>query len=202
MSCPPPLRQLIRGTAPERLHARRYWLEDPVVAAVQYLLMHLFRWLPIDWASDFGAWGSRLSPRRYPASDARARRAWARLRPEADPPSTDDAIRRIWRSTGFRRRRTSNQHGKRFARSARTILLPGDFTAKSSGRPFAFRAATSTDYRPQASASGETCAASASSPRRVSGCSGASGWRTASERMTPPSFMTAFVARNPHCRFS
>ena len=100
MSCPPPLRQLIRGTAPERLHARRYWLEDPLVAAVQYLLMHLFRWLPIDWASDFGAWGSRLSPRRYPASDARARRAWARLRPEADPTSTDDAMRRIWRSTG------------------------------------------------------------------------------------------------------
>jgi len=59
-----------------------------------------------------------------------------------------------------------------------------------------------TDQRPQRSASGETFAASASSPRRLCGCSGASGWRTASEAMTPPSFITTFVARNPHCRFS
>ena len=36
----------------------------------------------------------------------------------------------------------------------------------------------------------------------VAGCNGASGCRTASLSMTPPSFITAFVARSPHCRFS
>lgn len=62
--------------------------------------------------------------------------------------------------------------------------------------------ASRAPYRPQQSASGETCAASASRPRRVAGCRGASGCRTASERMTPPSIITALVARSPHCRFS
>ena len=56
--------------------------------------------------------------------------------------------------------------------------------------------------RPQRNASGFSSAASSSSPARVAGCSGSSGWRTASLLMTPPSFITVFVARRPHCRFS
>ena len=37
---------------------------------------------------------------------------------------------------------------------------------------------------------------------RVAGCSGSSGWRTASLAITPPSAITVLVARSPHCRFS
>ena len=51
-------------------------------------------------------------------------------------------------------------------------------------------------------APGWTSRASSRRPARVAGCSGSSGWRTASERITPPSIITALQARRPHCRFS
>jgi Kdo2-lipid IVA lauroyltransferase/acyltransferase len=55
--------------------------------------------LPIDACSAFGAFLSPFSAKRYAVSDARARRNWRRLRPEAaDPASTDAAMRRLWRS--------------------------------------------------------------------------------------------------------
>ena len=55
---------------------------------------------------------------------------------------------------------------------------------------------------PQRSASGFNSPASSSRPARVAGCSGSSGWRTASLRMTPPAAITVLVARSPHWRFS
>jgi KDO2-lipid IV(A) lauroyltransferase len=59
------------------------------------------RALPTDWCSAFGATMSRFSAARYPESDARARRAWMTLRPEAaDPASTDAAMRRLWANVG------------------------------------------------------------------------------------------------------
>jgi hypothetical protein len=57
-------------------------------------------------------------------------------------------------------------------------------------------------HRPQRNASGFTARASSRSPERVAGCRASSGCRTASLRMTPPSFIATFVARRPHCRFS
>ena len=55
---------------------------------------------------------------------------------------------------------------------------------------------------PQCNASGFNSRASSRRPARVSRWSGSSGWRTASLRMTPPSIITVFAARRPHCRFS
>jgi KDO2-lipid IV(A) lauroyltransferase len=79
----------------------KYWIADPLVGSLQWVMQGVLRMLPTPWVSDFGAWMSRFSPARYPASDARARRAWRLLRPEAsDPAGTEAAVRRIWRSTG------------------------------------------------------------------------------------------------------
>lgn len=57
-------------------------------------------------------------------------------------------------------------------------------------------------HRPHVKASGWTSRANSSSPARVAGCRGSNGWRTASLLITPPSSITVFVARNPHCLFS
>lgn len=98
---PPALKDVFSANAEERRHAHRYLIEHPLAAAAERLAFELLRRLPTAWASDFGAWMSRLSPARYPASDARARRAWSTLRPEAsDEAATAAAVRRMWRSTG------------------------------------------------------------------------------------------------------
>ncbi len=57
-------------------------------------------------------------------------------------------------------------------------------------------------YLPQRRASGSSSRASSISPSRVLGCSDVSGWRTASDLITPPSFITALAERRPHWRFS
>ena len=60
----------------------------------------------------------------------------------------------------------------------------------------------SDGYLPHRSASGWTSLANSSNPARVSGPSGNSGWRTASDRITLPSHMTVLAAGRPHWRFS
>ena len=54
----------------------------------------------------------------------------------------------------------------------------------------------------QRSTSGSSRRAISRSPARVAGCSGASGCRTWSEAITPPSRISTLQARSPHCRFS
>lgn len=62
---------------------------------------YVLRVLPTDWCSAFGAMMSRFSPKDYPKSDARARRLWQTMRPDAsNPASTDAAMRRLWRHVG------------------------------------------------------------------------------------------------------
>ena len=57
-------------------------------------------------------------------------------------------------------------------------------------------------YRPHRSASTSSRFASAISPARVTGCIAGSGCRGASDAMIPPSFISAFAASRPACRFS
>ncbi len=68
---------------------------------VKNAVHHGLRLLPIDWCSHVGALGAKTAPARYPKSDARARRAFKRLRPEAsDPAWLDAAMNRLWRNIG------------------------------------------------------------------------------------------------------
>ena len=55
---------------------------------------------------------------------------------------------------------------------------------------------------PSAAPAGSPRARARAGPARVAGCSGSSGWRTASLAITPPSAITVLVARRPHWRFS
>ena len=57
-------------------------------------------------------------------------------------------------------------------------------------------------HRPHLNASASRSFASSSRPVRVADGSGCSGWRTASERITPPACISTFAARRPHWRFS
>jgi hypothetical protein len=60
----------------------------------------------------------------------------------------------------------------------------------------------SRDHLPHRRARGFARRARSRRPARVARSSAASGWRTRSLRMTPPSIMTVLVARRPHWRFS
>jgi Kdo2-lipid IVA lauroyltransferase/acyltransferase len=97
---PPPLRWLI-GDADQRRVARRYWLRDPMVGAAELALHYAIRAMPIDVCSYSGAAITYLTRHLYPASDARARRVWAAMHPEAaDAASIDAAVDRLWRNVG------------------------------------------------------------------------------------------------------
>ena len=77
----------------------QYWMLDPAMGLLNTTIHETLKLLSIDACSAFGASISSFSARRYAVSDARARRNWRRLRPEAaDPASTDAAMRRLWRS--------------------------------------------------------------------------------------------------------
>jgi KDO2-lipid IV(A) lauroyltransferase len=99
-SPPPPLHWLF-GDADQRRIAARYWLRDPVVGAAEAVLHYAMRAMPIDMCSYSGAAITYLTRRLYPESEARARKAWVALRPEAaDPQSVDAAMDRLWRNVG------------------------------------------------------------------------------------------------------
>jgi KDO2-lipid IV(A) lauroyltransferase len=96
----PPLHWLL-GNVEQRRIARRYWLRDPVVGTAELALHILMRLLPIDACSASGAALTRLTRHIYPASEARARKAWSMLRPEeSDPASIDAAMDRLWCNVG------------------------------------------------------------------------------------------------------
>jgi KDO2-lipid IV(A) lauroyltransferase len=94
----PPLHWLLTN-AERRGRAWSYWIVDPVVGLYNTILHYAMRLLPIDVCSNLGAFLSFYSPTIFfRASDARARKAWIRLRPEeSDPSSVDAAMRRLWR---------------------------------------------------------------------------------------------------------
>jgi Kdo2-lipid IVA lauroyltransferase/acyltransferase len=97
---PPPLRWLF-GDAERRRVARRYWLRDPAVGALEIALHHTIRLLPIDACSFSGAAITYLTRRLHPESEARARKVWTALRPqEADAAAVDAAMDRLWRNVG------------------------------------------------------------------------------------------------------
>jgi len=76
-----------------------YWVRDPALGLLNNTIHHALRLVSIDACSGFGAFISPFSAKRYPESDARARRNWRRLRPEAaEPASEDAAMHRLWRS--------------------------------------------------------------------------------------------------------
>ena len=79
---------------------RRYWLRDPLLAALNYPLHHFFRLLPIDLVSAIGGVAGRLNGRsRYGAVRARACRAYRHLAP--DPfADADRAAARLFDNLG------------------------------------------------------------------------------------------------------
>jgi KDO2-lipid IV(A) lauroyltransferase len=74
-------------------------VDDTAIGLLNSGLHSGLRSLPTDWCSAFGALASKLSPGRFPKSDARARRLWKSLRPE-DAGDVDAAVTRIWRNAG------------------------------------------------------------------------------------------------------
>jgi KDO2-lipid IV(A) lauroyltransferase len=75
--------------------AWQYYFTDTVIGLYKTVLHYLFRLLPIDAGSNFGAFWAFYTPRMYPESDARARRNLAVLRPDLE---TDAAMRTLWRN--------------------------------------------------------------------------------------------------------
>jgi KDO2-lipid IV(A) lauroyltransferase len=97
---PPPLLWLV-GNSDKRQVAWRYWVRDTAMGLLNSTVHTTLRLLPTDLCSSFGAVVSRSSQQRFPASDARARRLWVALRPQAsEPGSVDQAMRRLWRCVG------------------------------------------------------------------------------------------------------
>jgi KDO2-lipid IV(A) lauroyltransferase len=96
----PPLTWLLAD--PERRRqAWRYWGTDTAIGLFNVFMHYSMRFLPMDVCSSIGAFLSRTSPSRFPESEARAREAWIRLKPErSDPASVDAAMRRLWRCVG------------------------------------------------------------------------------------------------------
>lgn len=87
------------GAADARRAAVQYWIVDSFFGGSKWALYHLFRYLPIDWCSNIGAFVSRFTRHSYPESELRARKLWVHLHPDqADPASVDAAMDRLWRN--------------------------------------------------------------------------------------------------------
>lgn len=97
----PKLRALASSDRARRAEAFRYWVKDVFDGAYKYLCYFVFRIIPLDWTSAFGAWTGRFSPAAYPRDDARARFAWRTIRPDkCSPAEVDAAVARLWRNVG------------------------------------------------------------------------------------------------------
>ena len=97
----PPITRWFGADEKHRRPASRYWLIDPLVGFYNTTLHFGMRLLSIDACSNLGAFLSLYSPFVFRDSDARARRVWAKLRPdESAPASVDAAMRRLWRCVG------------------------------------------------------------------------------------------------------
>jgi Kdo2-lipid IVA lauroyltransferase/acyltransferase len=96
----PPITWLFEGPV-RRRRMLRYWIRDPAVGAIEFVIYALMRLLPIDVCSYLGAVTTYLTRHFYPESDARARKLWSVLRPQdAEPASVDAAMDRLWRNVG------------------------------------------------------------------------------------------------------
>lgn len=101
MTAKPSLRWILSRSRDQRRRAVVYWIHHPLVGLAKNATHYALRCLPTNWVSDFGAFMSRFSRLQYPRSEARARKLWQVQRPgEADPASTDAAMRRLWRCVG------------------------------------------------------------------------------------------------------
>ena len=103
-----------------------------------------------------------------------------------------DAADRTARHIEYRSRRR-RAHG----RERRLDLIP-----YAACRPHHSVMTGRAGHRDQRSTSGSVRRATSINPARVAGCSGSTGWRVISERMTPPSCISTLAAESPHCRFS
>lgn len=76
-------------------------LKDLPIGLLDIIIHYSLRLVPIDWCSHVGVYLGLFARIRYPASDARARRAWQTLRPDdADDKTTEAALVRLWRCVG------------------------------------------------------------------------------------------------------
>ena len=97
----PPPRWLLGGTAERRQAARRYWIRDPLMGALNVSIFYTLRRLPIDITSYLGSLMGALGQLRMPEKNELARKSWITLRPqESDPASVKEAQRRLWRWIG------------------------------------------------------------------------------------------------------
>jgi KDO2-lipid IV(A) lauroyltransferase len=79
--------------------AWQYYFVDTVVGLYKTVLHYVFRLLPINACSNFGAFWAFCAPAMYRESDARARRNVAVLRPDlADAGQIDATMRTLWRN--------------------------------------------------------------------------------------------------------
>ena len=135
MADAPPLAWLL-GAGDRRRRAWAYWVRDTLVGARNAATHHALRLLPIDACSACGAALARWAPRRYGASDARARGLWRALRHNAaDGAAADGAMRYLWRNIG----RTMAEYSvlDRIAREGRVEVERIELlrSAQASGRP-------------------------------------------------------------------
>jgi Kdo2-lipid IVA lauroyltransferase/acyltransferase len=96
---PPPVAWLFKDSA-HRHRVLRYWIRDPAVGLIEFVLYYLTRLLPVDACSWLGAVTTYLTRHLYRESDARARKLWPVLRPEVDRAAIDAAMDRLWRNVG------------------------------------------------------------------------------------------------------
>jgi len=98
---PPSPWQLASSSRSRRAAAVRYWIVHPLAGGFK-IGTHLFLGLmPVDFGSNLGKALGLISARGYKPSEARARRLWRLLHPEAaDEPSTDAAMKRLWGNVG------------------------------------------------------------------------------------------------------
>ncbi|WP_398464761.1 lysophospholipid acyltransferase family protein [Tardiphaga sp.] len=131
----PPLRWLV-GTPAQKAAARNYWIRDPVVGALEYLIHYSVRALPIGLGSWLGAIVSKGTRHLYPHSEVRARLVWNTLHPDrSDPTSVTTAMDRLWRNVS----RTMFEYSflDRLWRAGRIRVTGGDVLdrARDTGRP-------------------------------------------------------------------
>ncbi len=131
----PPLLWLF-NSGERRRHAVRYWFKDTGVGLLNLGIHYGFRLLPISMCSALGAALGAVAKFRYSESDARARKAWQRLRhTEADEASTNAAMRRLWRNVG----RTMAEYSvlDRMWKSGRIAIEGGEHihTARANQKP-------------------------------------------------------------------
>ena len=125
-------------------------------------------------------------------------RGRASVRAHASAQST--WLRRAWCSRSFEQRRDAAPAMGAFAIASALVVLSSSL--KASRQAMSPTGAGRPVHRPHLNASASRSFASSSRPVRVADGSGCSGWRTASERITPPACISTFAARRPHWRFS